>query len=131
MVEFGDSEHTSASGTAKLAGNECPNVEKRVREARKMQKTNSGEACRVSSHVAAMSAPRGGQRPHGSLSVVGQTLTECCVSGPRVGWGATVLAGEWRRVRPFSMAFGGRIGGDGFVWSRRSRWWWWLMMEIA
>ena len=47
-MEFGDSEHTGASGTAKLVGNECWNVEKRVRVARKMQKSQNGAHCHVS-----------------------------------------------------------------------------------
>ena len=56
MVEFCNSKHTGASGMAKLAENECPNVEKRVREARKMKKSQDGAQCNVSAASAATSA---------------------------------------------------------------------------
>ena len=42
MAEFGDSEHTGASGTAKLARNECRNVENRVRSLENGEKARVG-----------------------------------------------------------------------------------------
>ena len=56
MAEFRDSEHTDAFGTAKLSRNECPNVKIRVREARKMRKTQVGAYVPRGSYVGAASA---------------------------------------------------------------------------
>ena len=51
MEKFCDSEHTSASGTVKLARNKCPLVNNRVWKARKWLKTQSGAHCHVTADV--------------------------------------------------------------------------------